>query len=75
MYVVYEIRSARGFIITFFNNMGYHIPLFYGNEVNKLNPHGLKVHFNKLIRKGYLHSIIIKSLSGVLLILILTSCE
>ena len=41
-------------------------PIFYGNVVNKArkfkqNPHGLKIHLNKLIRKGYRHSIIIKS--------------
>ena len=32
----------------------------------KQNPHGLKIHLNRLIRKGYRHSIIIKSLNMVL---------
>ena len=41
-------------------------PTFYGNVVNKAqkfkqNPHGVKIHLNKLIRKGYRHRIIIKS--------------
>ena len=52
-------------------------PTFYGNIVNKarkffLNPHGLKNHLIKQIRKGYRHSIIIKSLNMILLVLILT---
>ena len=47
----------------------------YGNVVArkfKLNQSGLKIHLNKLIRKGYRYSIIIKSLNMVLLELILT---
>ena len=31
----------------------------------KQNPHGLIIHLNKLICKGYRHSIIIKSLNKV----------
>ena len=45
-------------------------PNFYGNVVYKarkfkLDPHGLKSHLNKLIRKGYRHNIIVKSLNMV----------
>ena len=43
--------------------------LFYGNVANKArkckqNPNGLKINLNKLIRKEYYQSIIIKSLKG-----------
>ena len=42
-------------------------PTFYGNVVNKArkfkqNPFGLDIYLNELIRKGYRHSIIVKSL-------------
>ena len=42
-------------------------PAFYGNVINKArkfkhNPPGMEKYLNKLIRKGYLHRIIVKSL-------------
>ena len=46
-------------------------PTFYGNVVVnkahkfKLDPGGLKSHINKLIRRGYRHNIVVRSLNMV----------
>ena len=50
--------------------LGISHPTFYGNVVNKArkfkqNQHGLNIHLNKLLRKVYRQSIIIKSLNTV----------
>ena len=45
-------------------------PSFYGNVVNKArkfkyNPFGLNSHLNKLIQKGYLHNVVVRSINMV----------
>ena len=65
-----ELVSKFGYTCNHLIKHGISHPTFYGNVVNKArkfkqNPHGLKIHLNKLICKGYHHSIVIKYLNMV----------